>query len=287
MSIEQHGQNVQKVPVENLPPYPHTKEDTVVPAPEHRDDKHDKKFNWKKPAAVVALLGAVGAGAFIAKGQGGDRPNAAPDRSPAASATPNPGASETAKPGKSETAAPAPSSEYGLAASEFANNPEKLASSYYEQLTAFEIAGIDEKAANDDHLFDVGMGPYVAEISKPIDQAFIDGLFAPGWEDNPRLASYVENQLNIAHQVREVRMRTFGSQDEEPFAQFITPTETTVRGHSPLITATAWAETNNADKNHAEELLTADSLQDQTGTDVFEWGEFDGQMKIVDVSDTQ
>ncbi len=38
--------------------------ETVVPAPEHRDDKDEKKLGWKKPVAAVALLGAVAAGVF-------------------------------------------------------------------------------------------------------------------------------------------------------------------------------------------------------------------------------
>lgn len=108
MSIEQHGQ---KVPVENLPPYPHTKEDTVIPAPEHRDDKHDKKFDWRKPAAAVALLGAGAAVAFGIKTVGGEESNPAPERNPAASATPTPGSTETSIPTPSETPSPSESTE--------------------------------------------------------------------------------------------------------------------------------------------------------------------------------
>jgi hypothetical protein len=167
MSIEQHGQNVQKVPVENLPPYPHTKEDTVVPAPEHRDDKHDKKFNWKKPAAVVALLGAVGAGAFIAKGQGGDRPNAAPDRSPAASATPTPG----------EQAKPSPEVEskmdkFGINVADYPTF-EQAVTAYYDKLSSYFASSSDT-------------------YEQPGDPQYLDALFGSDWQTNSELAAYVQ-----------------------------------------------------------------------------------------------
>lgn len=54
----------QSVPVESMPSWPHTKEDTVVPAPEHRDDKHDKRFGKRAIASLVGGAMALGAGAF-------------------------------------------------------------------------------------------------------------------------------------------------------------------------------------------------------------------------------
>lgn len=66
---------------QSLPPYPHDKRDTVIPPPEHRDDKHDKKgLGWKKPfAAGAAVLAAVGGGlAFNSMAGGEEAPKKAP-----------------------------------------------------------------------------------------------------------------------------------------------------------------------------------------------------------------
>lgn len=52
------------VPVESMPSWPHTKEDTVVPAPEHRDDKHKKHFGKRAIASLLGGVMALGAGAF-------------------------------------------------------------------------------------------------------------------------------------------------------------------------------------------------------------------------------
>lgn len=68
---------------QSLPPYPHDKRDTVVPPPEHRDDKYDKKgLGWKKPvAAGAAVLAAVGGGlAFNSMAGGEEAPEKAPGR---------------------------------------------------------------------------------------------------------------------------------------------------------------------------------------------------------------
>lgn len=61
MSIEQQPPKSNKIEVSDMP----SLDRTVIPPKEHRDDKHDKKFNWKKPVVAVVGLGmAAGAAAF-------------------------------------------------------------------------------------------------------------------------------------------------------------------------------------------------------------------------------
>jgi len=227
--------------------------------------------------AATGVLGTVVSGGLYAATRGSDT-NTEPRSEPSVSAPANPGETHEAN---SQT----PS--FGLEAAEYSNNPEMLAAAYYDQVNDFMIAGIDEAAANDGRMYDIGISAYIDEVCAPINKAFTDAMFAPGWENNPTLASFVENQLTVAHGVRNVRIRTFGQLDDEPFAQTLTPDSTSVESTDPLITSTQWTETNNADKNHAAEFLTPESLATQTGMDVFTWGEFDGQMKITDVSGPQ
>lgn len=66
MSIDRN-----EVRTENMPPYPHSKKDTVIPPPEHRDDRHEKKGLWVKIGIGAAAL-AVTVGGYFAV-TGGDK----------------------------------------------------------------------------------------------------------------------------------------------------------------------------------------------------------------------
>jgi Tfp pilus assembly protein PilW len=170
MSIEQHGP---KVPVENLPPYPHTKEDTVVPAPEHRDDKdqNDRRRSLKtKLGLVLAGVGLLGTGGLVAKSAfGGNSADSAPDRSPAASATPTPGPETTTPSPEVEQQADA----FGISATD---NPtfEDAVKAYYSKL--------DEYMQSSSDTYD-----------KPGDPQYLTALFGVDWQNNSELSTYVSD----------------------------------------------------------------------------------------------
>lgn len=83
MSIEQQPPKSSKIEISDMP----SLDRTVIPPREHRD----KKLGWKKPAAAVALLGAIAAGAFGAKAMGGGNETETPRSEPSASASVEPG----------------------------------------------------------------------------------------------------------------------------------------------------------------------------------------------------
>lgn len=97
MSIEQQPPKPGQIPVDKMPPYPHSDEDTVIPAPEHRDDKHEKK-NTKRNIAIGAagavLTAVVGGGAVLGL-RGSDSPESGKSETTSQSAKPHNVESET------------------------------------------------------------------------------------------------------------------------------------------------------------------------------------------------
>ena len=105
MSVEPN-----RIPTESLPPYPHKKEDTVVPPAEHRDDKHEKKGLGKKLAIGVGAFGLAAATFFGVKAVGGNHNTApTPGATPAATGEATPGQTTPSASPSEVVATPTPS----------------------------------------------------------------------------------------------------------------------------------------------------------------------------------
>lgn len=264
--------------------------DTVIPAPEHRDDKHDKKrMSLKtKVGLLLAGLGIAGTAGVVGKSMAGGENNAPAPRAPEASAPVTPGTQESQASTPEASATPeqeVATGEFGISAAEFKDNPEALVAEYYNQRNKYYIAGADEKAANADDRFEVTMDEYVQELSVKPDQAFMNDLFVEGWQDNQALVDYINSEIHVANITRRVRLETFsgGTEDKEPYVRETILDSVQVDSTDPLVTSDRWHEQDNRDMNTAEEVLEGDT-NDNTGGSTFTWVEVDGLMKISDVS---
>ena len=246
---------------------------TAVVPPEHRDVKQDKKsLGWKKPAAVVALLGAAAAGTFgILKATTGENNSVTPNEEPTISAPVVPG--ETIE---------VSTLKFGISSVEYANDPEALGKEYYSQFNKFLIAGVDEKSANASSRFETPLPEYVDSLSTTINQEFVESIFAPGWESDPELAAYVQSIADVAHSTRTNRIISYGggtdNQEQGLYVREFRVDE--ISGTTdPLETSIRWHGYESRDMN-----ANGINPNEDTGGDIFTWKEIDGQLKITGVS---
>lgn len=238
------------------------------------ENQNQKQGFWTKGKIAVAggvavvatgLVGAAAGGVF------GGSEKTAPDQRPTASAPEKPSATEEYK--------------FGLSTAEYANNPEALATAYYDQQNAFQIAGATEEAANADKRFEMPLLEYVDYISKDIDAAFVDAFLIDNWQDNPHLVAFVDANIDVAHSTRALRLTTYsgGTEDKEPYVREVVLDE--VSGTvDPLTTSARWHGRDNSDMNTAEESATGVDPNTETGGSTFTWVDVDGELKISDVT---
>lgn len=256
---------------------------TAVVPKEHRDDRHKEKtgLGWKKPAAAMALVAATAAGVFGgAKALGGDT-NTEPRQEPSASAPANPG--ETGETGETETGEPS-AYDFVIPAAEYQNDPQALGNKYIERYNEFLAAGGTKEEASSDDRFKMGDLEYSRYISEDVDQAFTEDLFAPGWEDNPKLASYVNSVLEVGHATRHGRLVSYpvGTEEEVPYVRQLVIDEAS-GNTNPLTTTIHWHGYDNRHENNVEEVLTGQDPNTATGDATFTWAEVDGELKIASI----
>lgn len=173
--------------------------------------------------------------------------------------------------------------EFGISAAEFRDNPEALATEYYEeQYNPLLIAGINKEMATSSESLSTEPQIYVIEKTQHIDQEFINELFVPDWQDNPRLAEYVGSVLDVAHSVRWARMLSSDQDGEIPYERKAIPTKVTGTV-DPLTTSVRWRGEDNQDVAQVGNLTGVDP-NTLTGGGTFTWVEVDGKLKISDVT---
>ena len=261
---------------------------------DYDDDNSHNRLGWKKPVAALALLGTTAVAGFI--GLKGDSDKAPVDRTatePVASAPAKPGKaqeSETAKPEQTatpeQTASPEaqPAGEFGISAAEFENNPEQLGREYYAQHNAYWIAGATEEAARADRSYEIPMEQYVAEISAPIDNAFVEAMFIDEWEANPALLDYVTTEIAIANRTRELRLLSYVGDNPTPYVREDRIESMTTTGAPIITTSTRWTGYDNGPETAVANNMDGQDVNTMAGGETFVWVNVDGQMKISDIS---
>lgn len=276
MSLEQNSPRTSDKRPETWNPDNTLNAETRVPAPEHRDDKDKKGMSLKtKVGLVLAGLGIAGGGAAVST-LGGESAERAPERSPASSAPANPGEAKNQE----------KSSEFGISAEQYKNNPEQLAQEYYRQQNAFLIAGMDQKAAESERRFEFADdAQYISELSAPIDAKFLEAFLVDGWETNPQLSDAVANMLTIAHRTRELRMLSYNAitDEYEPYEREIV-VESVDGTVSPLVTNTTYSERDNGSETTVDNNMFGQDVNTMGGAESITWTVVDGQLKISDFS---
>lgn len=247
---------------------------------EHRDDKHETtSLGWKKPTAALALLGAVAAGAFGVNKLSDKNDTSPPKAEATVSASTNQGDSSEA-----ENKEPA-TYDFGISAAEYENNPEALGKKFYEIYNSFLATGATEKQATSDDRLKMGDIEYSRYISQDVDQAFTDDVFVQNWEDDPELAAYVNNLIEIGHITRHGRLATYpvGTEEDIPYErQYIV--DNVGGSTNPLITNINWHGYDNRNENSVEEVIIVDhDINNDTGGDTITWVEENGQLKISSI----
>ena len=173
--------------------------------------------------------------------------------------------------------------EWGASAAEL-NDIEQLAQTFHSQEAAFFAAGVDRSNSDNPRQFEIGQDEYIDEISAPIDKAFLDAWFVPGWENNPVLAAKAANWIDVAHQTRDMRLRTNSPEDEEQFTQANIPTSITESKQDPYVVHSEWQCTMNTDKNRAVELFPDLIRACCSGSYTITFVPVDGRAKVANIT---
>lgn len=280
MSIEQQPPKSNKIEVTDMPSI----DRTVIPPKEHRDDKDEKKLGWKKPAAAVALLGAVAAGAFggvKALGGESDSNSGRPNVEPSASAPATPGGEVT--PSNPETEATAEPIELTV---DRYDNGESLTRAWMEQYNDWMMAGATpETAENRDPI--LGLEEYIDSVTNPIDEAYLSALYVSDWQERPQLVKEVDDYTRIHHAIVYANMGTTDSgepEDVEPYESTwdLTSVEEVSNTGDEIVVEYHYEVSDNSDRNRAEEFVTPTYSTPVPGGTRTTWIQENGVWKISD-----
>lgn len=243
----------------------------ILIAPEPPRERRDKRLGWKGPAAAVALLGAVGAGAFMAKGVGGDHSNAAPERSPSTSAPSNPGSSES--PAPEQLKAPMP--EFGFSAAEYASNPKQLIVDFNGQMNAWVNSGFIDKMYKDPRRFKTTNEDFAAQLAAESDKEFASKVFVNNWESNADLSEFYKNQTYVHMIDIDLATKTtpeFDSRNLESYKRYTDIVPGTLKAETQadgtIVGSYDYQGRDNSNSNLAQGVMGAGSINpnDETGT---------------------
>lgn len=242
----------------------------------------DRKGHMPLLAGVVTTALLVGGGIFVYnKATGSDKSGTAENPAPTPDTTATAITGETPADTETDTS----TAEFGINASEFANNPEALANEYYMQHNTMMIAGITQEVRNADRRFELTDREYVSEIAQPIHEDFVDKMFVSDWEENPELADYVNTLLEISLDTKEIRLKTDPTKPEntEPYERKLV-LEKVTGNISPLETSVLWVDENNSALNEGEEFSTGAYSSGLTGGETLTWVNEDGKLKISNIT---
>lgn len=254
---------------------------------EHRDDKHEKKAGfWTRGKVLVAggVAVAAAAAAGIGLTQGGDN-NTEPRQEPGASAPATPGTNETPAPSETAPSDPetdAPVGAVELSAEEYTNG-EQLSRGFVEQTNNWVMAGATpELVENRDRSMSVD--EYVQSVAGPIDEAYINALIVPGWENDESLRTFVEQVRNSHRIFLKAYIGTMLSGTGEPYKYYASITSAAEESATPeqIVGSYRYVGHDNFDKNNAHEYIT-DSQEGTTGGSTVTWVNKDGSWKAADV----
>ncbi len=269
MSIEQQPPKANQVDLDSMPPI----DKTVIPPKEHRDDKHDKKLGWKKPAAAVALLGAIAAGAFGgSKVMGGENTSEpVPPKEP--------GVSAPAEPGQNEKDPEANEGEvsFTLNAEKYVDNREQLAEDFVAEYNEWQNSGYSAEAISDPKRFETDDATYAMSLNEPYDIQFSSEMLVDDWQTNPNLVRWYTTGVENHHDNTQLALRTAppedgGTREEnvEQYQRFVDLAPGTVVANDPenadeVVVYFEFTGRNNQDKNISEEHSSSFDPNLETG----------------------
>lgn len=264
------------------------------PAP--LQDPHDKK---RRPRTPLIVGGSVLASAVL--GYGGYRAiHWNDERGPAYDGRDDPAASAPVTPGETASAeawSPAElvpdvkdieltTAEFGadLTVEDHAG-VEKLVRAWNDRYNEWMMTGATPEAFEQRDR-GITLSDWVDQINEPVDEAYIEALFAPDWQQRPGLTEYISAVERIHHAQVSVNLKTSGGyndQDIEPYEAGWTLTSAqTVTSPDHLISVVYHYERwDNAANNRGSELLENGSINGITGQATLQFEQFDGTWKLV------
>ncbi len=272
MSIEQQPPKSNKIDVNDMP----SLDRTVVPPKEHRDDKNDKKLGWKKPAAAVALLGAVAAGAFGGmKAMGGDEKIDIRPTTPTASAPANPGETEAPQNTGSEYAP------VELTVERYQDG-DALIRAYNAESNKWVMSGVDKQ----DSIDWADPEGSIRLISQEYDEAYIDALFVSDWQERPQLQEMIATFTSQHEVVLNASIMTTDStqpEDKEPYEQRedVTMTEVVEATPDQMVVSYRYEMWSNADQNRGDMYI--ENVNGREGGSTVTFLNENGVWKISDI----
>ena len=272
MSIEQQPSNSNKIDVNDMP----SLDRTVIPPKEHRDDKDEKKLGWKKPAAAVALLGAIAAGTFGGmKAMGGGEKTDILPAQPTASAPANPGETEASESTESDYAP------VELTVERYQDG-DALIRAYNAESNKWVMSGVDKEDAID---WTDPEGS-IRLISQEYDEAYIDALFVSDWQERPQLQEMIATFTSQHEIVLNTSIMTTDStqpEDKEPYEQRedVTMTEVVEATPDQMVVSYRYEMWSNADQNRGD--LYIENVNGREGGATVTFLNEDGVWKISDI----
>ncbi len=185
----------------------------LAPAPQQ-----EKKLGWKKPAAAIALIGAVAAGAFgIGKMGGGDN-NTAPRQETSTSASSNPGESNTA-----ETQTDG-ALDFTFNAEAYADNPKQILTDFFTKFNEWQNTGYTKAATSADRRYELGDDEaYAHELNQASNEQWVQDVFVSDWQSNSNLVNWLNTDEKVHDANISIALKTGdGSNraDLEPYKRY-------------------------------------------------------------------
>ncbi|MES2876051.1 MAG: hypothetical protein V4678_01120 [Patescibacteria group bacterium] len=244
-------------------------------------------------AAVAATV--IGGGFYLTKGENDSSPN--PERNPAATSSPNPGQTEATAEATSDpttettpevTATPETTSVGPTELTvERYNDGESLMYAIFEQENEWLMTGATpETKANEDPL--ITRDQYIAELNKPVDDAYVSVLYVSDWQQRPDLAREVNDNIRNHYAVVLTNMGTTdtgNSLDVEPYEHSTTLTSAVELSNngSEIVVEYEYTRQDNSDQNRAHEFITETYSTPITGHGRATWVQEDGVWKVSEV----
>lgn len=164
--------------------------------------------------------------------------------------------------------------------------PEAVMERYVELYNEWTTANARPET-REGYLQDINQGreSYIARINEPVDDAYAETLYAPGWQENAQLREVVDGIKDEHALVVLANMATTDSlndADLEPYTAGLRTTSFDVIEQSEHHIVVDWRFIgwDNADQNRAE--LFVKSIDGRTGGSRMTWENIDGVWKISD-----
>jgi|GEM_PF-3558595 len=88
------------------------------------------------------------------------------------------------------------------------DDPQGIADGFMELRSQWINSGFSLEAAKSEEAAGMSNDEFGAKLAQATDQSYIDAIMVPGWENNPKLVEFVENDTKIHENVIKIKLGT-------------------------------------------------------------------------------